>query len=149
MKIGIVGSGEDKFTKWGKERALELIRQIILGQSYFSENILVSGHSPVGGIDIWAEEVAMSLNLAMDLKVPKQHTWNADYGYKQRNTDIAKDSDEVHVIVVNKYPEGYLGVKFSVCYHCNTVDHIKSGGCWTGNVAKKLGKPVYWHIIKN
>jgi hypothetical protein len=38
---------------------------------------------------------------------------------------------------------------FKKCYHCNTVDHVKSGGCWTGHQAKKIGKKVHWHIIKN
>jgi len=149
VRIGIVGAGEDKFTKWGKERCLELIRQIFLGHSYFSEDVLVSGHSPVGGVDIWAEEVAMSLHLAMDLRVPKQHKWNAEYGYKQRNIDIAKSSDRLYVITVDRYPEDYKGMRFKKCYHCNSVDHIKSGGCWTGKVAMKLGKEVYWCKIKN
>jgi hypothetical protein len=85
----------------------------------------------------------------MDLKIPEQHTWDAKYGYKQRNLDIAKDSDEIHVILVDKYPPNYTGMRFNICYHCKVNTHIKSGGCWAGIQAKRLGKPVYWHIIKN
>ncbi len=146
-KIGIVGHGEDKFTFKGKCKALALIRQI-LGDN-FSLPTLVSGHSPIGGIDIWAEEIADYFECPKDLKIPKQHTWDAEYGYKQRNIDIAKTSDEVHVILVDKYPPNYKGMKFKQCYHCFTDTHIKSGGCWTGKQAQKLGKKVYWHIIKN
>jgi hypothetical protein len=146
MKIGIVGSGDDKFTEEGKSRARVLIHLLCKATT---TDTIVSGHSPVGGIDIWAEEIALSHNKKLDLKIPKQHTWNAQYGYKQRNLDIAKDSDEVHVIVVDKYPEHYKGMRFKLCYHCKTDTHIKSGGCWTGIQAQKLGKKVYWHIIKN
>ena len=147
-KIGIVGHGEDKFTGLGKIRARRLIK-VILAQDTCPFPIVVSGHSPVGGIDIYAEEIAKELNLDTDLKIPKQYTWDAQYGYKQRNIDIAKTSDEVHVILVDKYPPNYKGMKFKQCYHCFTNTHIKSGGCWTGKQAQKLGKKVYWHIIKN
>jgi hypothetical protein len=143
MKIGIVGNGTDKFTFVSKVRAFSLIRSILK-----PGDILVSGHSPVGGIDIWSEEVAKLLGNKMDLKIPKQHTWNAEYGYKQRNLDIAKDSDELHVILVDKYPPDYKEHKFSLCYHCKTSDHIKSGACWTAKEARKLGKKVIYHIIK-
>jgi hypothetical protein len=146
MKIGIVGSGADKFNTQSEYKAKELIHDII---SQIQLPIVVSGHSPVGGIDIWAEEEAQFIRCPVDIKIPKQHTWNAEYGYKQRNLDIAKDSDEVHVIVVNKYPKDYKGMRFDLCYHCKSKDHIKSGGCWTGLQAQKLGKKVYWHIIKN
>jgi hypothetical protein len=31
-------------------------------------------------------------------------------------------------------------MKFDLCYHCGTKDHVKSGGCWTVKYARKLGK---------
>lgn len=146
MKIGIVGHGDNKFTELSKKRAIILIENILTSDSNVT---LVSGHSPVGGIDIWAEEVANKLKIPTDIKNPKQHTWDAEYGYKQRNIDIAKSSDEVHVIVVDKYPPNYKGMIFKQCYHCHTDDHVKSGGCWTGKYAEKLNKRVVWHIINN
>jgi hypothetical protein len=146
MKIGIVGNGEDKFTINGKDRAFTTIYRIFLDNP---NCVLVSGHSPVGGIDIWAETEAKMCNISMDLKIPKQHKWDAEYGYKQRNLDIAKDSDELHIILVDKYPENYQNSKFEKCYHCNTSDHVKSGACWTAKEARKLGKKVIYHIIKN
>lgn len=102
-----------------------------------------------GGIDIEFEKVCNKLNIPLDLKVPRQHQWNAEYGYKKRNNDIAKDSDELHIMVVDKYPLNYKGLVFSKCYHCGTTDHVKSGACWTGKLAQRLGKKVEWHIIKN
>ncbi len=149
--IRIVGHGKDKFTEKGKEEAKYLIASILFDKFYdYKEDIvIVSGHSPVGGIDIWAEEIAKKGKFKLDLKIPKQHKWNAEYGYKQRNIDIAKCSNEVHVILVDKYPPNYKGMRFNKCYHCGTNKHIKSGGCWTGHCAINLGKKVYWHIIKN
>jgi len=148
IKVGIIGSGADKFTEASKQIAFSLIRKIL--ESYQEKVlIVVSGHSPVGGIDIWSEEVANELNLQTDLKVPKQHKWDSEYGFKQRNIDIAKSSHELHIVLVDKYPPNYKGMKFEKCYHCDTSTHVKSGACWTGNVASKLGKKVYVHIINN
>ena len=146
MKIGIIGHGEDKFTHTSFLFAIATVRSIL---KKYKDIILVSGHSPVGGIDIIAEENAKELNIPLDLKIPKQHKWDAEYGYKQRNLDIAKDSDELYVILVDKYPPNYKGMKFNKCYHCNTTEHIKSGACWTAKQAKKLNKKVIYHIIKN
>jgi hypothetical protein len=146
MKVGIIGHAENKFTIESEKSARKLIRNIL---AQYHNPILVSGHCPMGGIDIWAEEVAKDLGLQMDLKIPKQNRWDAEYGYKKRNIDIAKDSDILHIILVNGYPKEYKGMVFSKCYHCNSNSHIKSGACWTGKVAEKLGKGVIVHIIKN
>lgn len=152
MKIGIVGHGSNKFTKHSEQVARNVIRKIL---SKYPNVIAISGHSPVGGIDIWTEEVAHDLGLVMDIKSPKTNSWDGDYGYKARNLDIARSSDEVHVILVNKYPPNYNGMRFDNCYHCSKhlehkiSNHVKSGGCWTGHEANKLGKEVIFHIIKN
>jgi len=147
IKIGIIGHGADKFTEQAKEKAKLFIYKVLTEHN--KDITLISGHSPVGGVDIWAEEIAKKLNIPTDIKNPKQHAWDAKYGYKQRNLDIAKDSDIVIIILVDKLPISYKGMKFSKCYHCNTNAHVKSGACWTGKQALKLGKKVNWHIIKN
>lgn len=67
MKIGIVGHGKDKFTKKAEQTARTLIKKIL---SEHMNTIACSGHSPVGGIDIWTEEVATELGLEMDIKAP-------------------------------------------------------------------------------
>jgi len=166
MKIGIIGHAEDKFTEETKQKAVSLIRKILydaarpvsakvdvgVGQLEITkptkEVILVSGRSPLGGIDVWAEEIALALDIETDIKAPKQNRWNAEYGYRQRNIDIAISSDILHVIVVEEYPPNYNGRRFPMCYHCNKSDHVKSGACWTAKQALALGKQVVWHIIR-
>jgi len=71
MKIGIVGHRSNKFDERTEKIAKNLIRKIL---STTKDAILVSGHSPVGGIDIWSEEIAQELGLEMDIKTPKQNT---------------------------------------------------------------------------
>lgn len=148
MKIGFVGNGSDKFTSVGERTARAIIREFLVGNDV---EAMVSGHSPVGGIDIWAEEEANKLGIPLDLKIPQIQQWNppGGYGYKARNLDIARDSDELHVIVARDYPSGYTGRRFTFCYHCKNSDHVKSGGCWTGKQAQKLGTNVYWWFIDN
>lgn len=151
MKIGIVGHGADKFTPSSEAKARALITTILDRPDV---TCLVSGHSPMGGIDIWAEDVAMGLGLVMDIKVPRINQWNpvGGYGYKARNLDIARSSDQLNVVLVADYPPGYTGMRFNQCYHCAKVNiavepHVKSGGCWTGHKAAKMGKVVYFHVI--
>jgi hypothetical protein len=147
-RVGIVGNGSDKFTEHGKTQATLLIVELLTGA-----DVMVSGHSPVGGIDIWAEEIAADLGIELDLKIPEVNAWNPEggYGYKLRNLDIARDSTEVHVILADVYPATYAGRRFDFCYHCgrDAEPHVKSGGCWTGKQALKMDKEVHWHIITN
>ena len=100
----------------------------------------------MGGVDIWAEELAEEYGHPTDIKAPRQQSWHGEYGYRARNLDIAA-SDIVHVIVADEYPPEYRGRRFKFCYHCkDTRDyHVKSGGCWTGLKANLAS----WHIIQN
>ena len=131
MRVGIVGHEAAKFTPETEEAAREIIR-FLLRDPY---TILVSGHCPLGGIDIWAEEEAQALDREMVIFPPKCNSWEG--GYKPRNEAIAETSDVVNCIVVSSYPPGYKGMQFDRCYHCHTNDHIKSGGCWTAKRARK------------
>lgn len=145
--IGIIGHGMDKFTEYGKQEACLKIKDILKNRK--EGDVFISGHSPVGGIDIWSEEIAKELGYILDIKAPKQLVWEAEYGYKQRNLDIAKSSDIIYIIVVKELPKEYKGMKFNGCYHCNSKDHIKSGACWTGKQAIALGKNVVYCYIDN
>jgi len=145
MKVGIVGAGADKFTKSSEIKANEAIYQIF--QKFGKDMVLISGHSPVKGVDIWSEIIADSLVIPMELKIPKQNKWDAEYGFKQRNLDIARDSDVLYVILVDKYPSNYKDRRFEKCYHCNSTDHVKSGACWTAKQAEKMGKKVVRIVI--
>lgn len=141
MKVGIVGAGADKFTVQTEEIARASIRQFLESQPV---ELVISGEAPVGGIDIWAREEALKMNLPFQPYPPEVHKWDGEgkIGFKQRNLQIANNSDVVLCLVVVDYPEGY---KFSpwemkqgyhecpTCYHCNDrlPPHVKSGGCWT------------------
>lgn len=142
MIVAIIGNGEDKFTPETAEAAKQIIRTILKGAT-----VMVSGHSPLGGVDIWAEEVAAEYSLPTDIKAPRDQRWDGEYGYKQRNLDIARSADIVHVIVAKTYPPDYQGRRFKLCYHCKRDDHIKSGACYTAKKAMQMGKPAVWHIV--
>jgi hypothetical protein len=146
MRIGIVGNGTDKFTPKGKAEAVAIITDYL-----DPHHTLLSGHSPVGGIDIWAEEVAERMGASMDIKTPEVHQWDppGSYGYKARNLDIAHGSELVLVILADVYPEEYTGRRFNLCYHCKQDDHVKSGGCWTGKQALKAGIETRWYVVNN
>ena len=140
-----MGHGADKFTGSGEKQAKLRIYEI-LGKSG-KDAVLLSGHSPMKGVDVWSEDVADAMMIPKDLKIPKQLKWDAEYGFKQRNLDIARDSDVLYVILVDKYPPDYRGRRFEKCYHCNSSDHVKSGACWTAKQAERMGKKVVRIII--
>lgn len=144
LKLGFVGNGADKFTSLGEERAKTALRVFMSRQR---PDVVVSGHSPLGGIDIWTEEIAAELHIPTDIKYPKTHTWEG--GYKNRNIEIARASDVVIVVVADKYPPFYVGRRFESCYHCHRNDHVKSGGCWTALRALRLGRQAEWYVIPN
>lgn len=136
MNLGIVGSEAAKFTSFTQEAARRIIRQLIMQTR---AECVVSGHSPLGGIDIWAIQEAEQLGVQTLEYPPRQLSWSG--GYKARNLQIAQTSDLVVCITVQQLPEGYTGMRFPGCYHCGTTDHVKSGGCWTVKQAIRLGKP--------
>jgi hypothetical protein len=140
--LGIVGSEGKKFTTDTAFTARELIRDLLKQEGVRGVS---SGHCHLGGIDIWAEEVADELGLEKFIFPPKNQTWAT--GYKPRNLQIVAASTEVHCITLQTLPENYLGMRFKMCYLCGTSDHVKSGGCWTMHQAIKSGKPGILHVI--
>lgn len=152
MKIGIVGHEAKKFTSHTEAMAKEIITQILTKDWLPNRTTeMISGHCHLGGIDIWAEEIAQSMGMPMTIFAPKTQNWSN--GYKPRNIQIAETADVVHNIVVAKYPPDYDDMRFErdglpYCYHCNTSAHVKSGGCWTARYAQDLFKPAHWHVLE-
>jgi len=93
------------------------------------------------------QKLEKNLGLNVTEFPPKVLSW--EQGYKVRNLQIANRSDVVYCITVNKLPEEYTGMRFPLCYHCGTKDHVKSGGCWTMKEAIKLGKGGELRVINN
>jgi hypothetical protein len=147
MNIGWVGAGADKFIASTEATAKRWIEE-----SLEMGDVVVSGHSPVGGIDIWAEEIGRHFGEPL-IFAPEVHQWDppSGIGYKLRNLAIAQHSERLYVAVVAEYPPDYRGRRFATCYHCvkggEPTPHVKSGGCWTGLRAKEMGKDVQWVVI--
>jgi hypothetical protein len=157
VKIGIVGHAAEKFTPDTESAARLAIFDLISEFDRNGEMTIVSGRSPMGGIDIWAEEVAFQCDVATEIYAPVLDSrgrarWDGPGGFKERNIAIAEASDLVCVIVVRSYPPGYRGMRFRYCYHCRSrkpivENHIKSGGCWTARKALSLGKEARWVVL--
>lgn len=167
MNIGIVGHESAKFTEKGSKAARQTILDIFRDHCADGDPTIVSGHCHLGGIDIWAEDFAKALCFPTLIYPPKTRQWAT--GYMPRNLQIAKASDIVYVITVDKLPSTYTGMRFNECYHCANrtktwelewekrvkatganEKHIKSGGCWTAWAAiEKFGKAAIWKVIKN
>jgi hypothetical protein len=146
MKIGIVGAEAKKFTPETERSARMGIRQLIA-----EAELVISGHSPLGGIDWWAIEEADKLGIATREYAPTTSQWDGPGGFKERNLAIADASDVVVCIVPKVLPEGYRGRRFPQgCYHCHTLpdNHVKSGGCWTMHQAEAKGKQTFLVIIE-
>ncbi len=130
MRLAIVGHAAEKFTPDTERRARDAIRSAI---DAHSADLIVSGRSPMGGVDLYAEEIADELGIEKLIFQPKQHRWDAQYGFKQRNLDIARHCDLCVVVVVRELPPRFKGMRFDDCYHCRgrVMPHVKSGACWT------------------
>jgi hypothetical protein len=142
MRIGIVGAEAAKFTPLG-----EVAARAAIGSFCYPEDVIISGGCHLGGVDTWAIEEAKKRGCETVEHLPKTLSWFE--GYRPRNILIAEDSDLVICIVVNRLPKDYKGMKFPYCYHCHTMEHVKSGGCWTMQYAKKLGKDTDLFRVTN
>jgi len=147
MNVGVIGNGADKFTSDTEKGAKAMIGYVLSTTLLPPNPTVVSGRSPLGGVDVWAEEYADEHGLNKIIHAPKRNHWGGVGGYRHRNLLIARDSDIIYVIVAHEYPPDYKDMRFKSCYHCNKNDHVKSGACWTAKKAMKMDKPVEWVII--
>ncbi len=58
-----------------------------------AEIILVSGHCPYGGVDVWAEEAAKKLNIKTEIHKPEHNGWGNDWKCPDCNQIFTKPSD--------------------------------------------------------
>lgn len=149
IALGIVGHAAEKFvcryadgvvdvpsTAAWEKLAREAIRGLI---ARHDPQWVISGRSPMGGIDVWAIEEARRLGVKTFEFPPEFNGWPA---YRKRNLQIARKCEHVAVVVMQRLPGNYQGgVAFEKCYHCEGQPdypggHVKSGGCWTARRAK-------------
>lgn len=155
MNVGVVGAEVAKFTPESEARAREVIRDFL--NSYRSAGHpvrVVSGRCHLGGVDVWAVEIARELGMPTVEFPALTLRWrgtSAQPGFMNRNLQIARHSDIVHCVVVREYPPGYevarrYGARSDggpYCYHCKKDSHVKSGGCWT---ALRCARRE-WHVV--
>ncbi len=145
IRIGIVGSEEAKFIPITKAKAYIEINKWL--DQFPKIQYICSGECHLGGVDIYARQIALARGIKFIPYPPKKLTW--EY-YKKRNLQIANNSDIVLCVTVKDYHPGYKDLKFESCYHCDKAPkdrrpppHVKSGGCWTAWQCKKQD----WIII--
>lgn len=151
MIVGIVGAEAKKFTVRGRKAALSAITEIV-GRPEVTA--VTSGHCHLGGIDIWAEDIAkefQKFNPAL-IFPPANLSWAT--GYQPRNVRIARAADILFCIVVDRLPPNFAGLTHDACYHCARhgqpdKNHVKSGGCWTMYHAAEIGKRHQLIIVEN
>ena len=171
MRIAIVGPSEKKWkTKEQIVKAKKEIEYLLtlhhskrvpsdLGFWYsYKDIVLVSGHCPKGGIDIWAETFADENLVTKEIYLPEVNQWedkvgtehregaamfqefaHLKKGYKTRNIQIAEACDVLYCLVPLD--------KEKYCVHCNKEHHPTNGGCWTLRHAAKLGKETHLVVI--
>ena len=148
MKIAIIGASARKFGPGGAsvESAKNLIRTILKDAN--KGDIIITGDCHNGGVDSWTKEIAADLGLATEVYRPDVHEWApiGKTGYRWKSREMAKNAATIHILVVKQYPTDFKGYRYPRCYHCNKVDHIKAGACWTGQMAGL--KKVTWHILE-
>jgi hypothetical protein len=138
VRLAIVGSEAAKFTPETEAIARLRIRQMC-DRWHVTE--IDSGDCHLGGIDRWAAEEATVRGIALREFPAAVHRWSGPGGYQERNLLIAHRCTHAVCITLARLPESYTGMRFKLCYHCGTDEHVKSGGCWTVKKARELGKP--------
>jgi len=149
--VGIIGHGERKLGKKVRDAMKEHMKKRL--KDFLKEDrvTVVSGHSPLAGVDWMAEEVAREMSLPLVIYAPKEMSWSGTGGFKERNLSIVRESDIVLVYLVNELPPNFQGMRFDSCYHCEKwgdyPPHIKSGACWTAFKAIQMGKEAVWYCF--
>jgi len=125
-KIAFVGADGRAWERRGisRDSLKNVLRRIMLEELEEGKFIFISGGCPRGGVDVVAEEVARELELECLIFKPEKLGWR---WYKQRNIKIAKECDTLYCV--------------------EPSDRMQSGGIWTMNLAKKLGKEVYLVLV--
>lgn len=158
-KVAIVGSSESHWTPERKVKAIQKIKEILIKEtpqkhdptgydgtySDWAEIMLISGGSPKGGIDIWAEIIADSLGVNKKIYKPEISQW---YDFNQEMAGgEGWGRPEIH-------KKGYMSRNMEIAKNCDVLYCIDpkhrqgGGGFWTFGYAKSIGKEVHYVVIE-
>lgn len=85
------------------------------------------------GVDSMAVDIAKRLGFRTHVRYPEKQEWRY---FKIRNLKIAKECDEILCFTLETKEQG--------CYHHKHTEkpHLRTGGCWTLEKVREMGKPV-------
>lgn len=148
-RVAICGSEEKHWTPETRTKAVIKIRDCLLKHAEHyndmnapeydsSQLILVSGGCPKGGVDIYAEIVADTLGIKKEIYEPQVNQW----------VDWKSEADSEGVVILKGYKSRNIQIAEAcdIFYCIDAKDRAWSGGRWTMNYARKLGKEV--HLIE-
>ena len=123
MQIGIVGSSKIK-----ENDVLIFVKNIL--NKFTKNTVIITGGAK--GVDTAVKQCCDELGYICKEIFPKSNNWE---GFKERNLQIAKESD--HVISIA------LPYSKQFCYHCNSKTHEKTAGCYTGKHCKSYEVMIF------
>jgi len=152
MKMAIVGASEEKWSEDEKSEAKMMIYYKLLPKEGIT---LISGGSPKGGVDIWAEQCADAMKIPKQIFKPEVEQWEdkkewqanpytdgpgliVHKGYRTRNIQIAEACDILYCFSPGKLKK----ILFDKDVIDVLTDEVWNGGIWTANRAEELGKKV-------
>ena len=129
MKLAIVGTSQ-KFTV--KKEILMRNRIVDIIDKYPRDGSVTIISGGAKGVDILAVDIAKRLGFRVKEYLPEKEEWKY---YKIRNQRIADECDAIFCFT--------FATKESTCYHHKLQEkpHLKTGGCWTLEKAREMGKP--------
>lgn len=136
FKVAIIGSSKPNIDE-SREIGIRITRLLEkLKIQYGDYLVVISGSA--NGVDTIAEKCAVLLGIRTDMEPykPKLQQWKY---FKERNIKLAKDCHILYSFVLKSDD--------SFCHHCSKKGHVKSGACFTMNIAKNLEKETHQIII--
>ena len=129
MKLAVVGTSK-KFSM--KEEILMRNSIVDILDKYPRDGSVFVISGGAKGVDTLGIEIAKKLGFRTKEYLPDKQEWKY---YKIRNQKIADECDAIFCFTIS--------TKESRCYHHKLQEkpHLTTGGCWTLEKARDMGKP--------
>ena len=118
-KIGIVGPEESKWTPEQIPKVKQWIKNMFHALGF--DNVLVSGHCPKGGVDIWSEEIADELGIKKEIYPAEVNQWNDKVIIDAKSYDEHIITGAFHVIARSKRLKGYRSRNIQIAEACDIL----------------------------